>query len=80
MVGNVSTYPDLKEMFSLFLVQFSLQKKEKKIASQRSTHNHIKSQLLQGDESLHKCSQFLLQNLWTYQDVQVRTMRRCLEK
>lgn len=54
MVGNVSTYPDLKEMFSLFLVQFSLQKKEKKIASQRSTHNHIKSQLLQGDESLHK--------------------------
>lgn len=54
MVGNVSTYPDLKEMFSLFLVQFSLQKKEKKIASQGSTHNHIKSQLLQGDESLHK--------------------------
>lgn len=65
MVGNVSTYPDPKEMFSLFLVQFSLQRKEKN-CKPRSTHNQphqIARELwsLQRDESVCKgyCGQLL---------------------
>lgn len=44
MVGNVPTYPDPKEMFCLFLVQFSLQRKEKKLQAKDLSTTTPKSQ------------------------------------
>ena len=56
-VGNMSTYPDPKELFSLFLVQFSLQRKEKNCKTKIYPQPHQIARelwLLQWDESLCK--------------------------